>query len=41
MSIQAAIKRLSLIIDFVSGNYHPTKKEIIERLYEEGFNIST
>lgn len=41
MSIQAAIKRFSLIIDFVSGNYHPTKKEIIERLYEEGINIST
>lgn len=41
MSIQAAIKRLSLIIEFVSGNYHPTKKEIIEQLYEDGFNIST
>ena len=41
MSVQAAIKRLSLIIEFVSGNYHPTKKEIIEQLLEDGFNIST
>ena len=41
MSIQATIKRLSLIIELVSAKYKPTKQEILEYLKNEGFKIDS
>lgn len=40
MSLQAAIKRLSLIIDKVSCSHFPTKKEILEYVRDTGIKIS-
>ena len=39
MSVQAIIKRLSLIIDLVSGINKPTKKEILDFLQNEGLKV--
>ncbi|MDK2977953.1 MAG: hypothetical protein PWP52_667 [Bacteroidales bacterium] len=40
MSLQAAIKRLSLIIDKVSRSHYPTKKEILKYVRDTGIKIS-
>jgi len=40
MSLQAAIKRLSLIIDKVSRSHYPTKKEIFDFVNDTGIKMS-
>lgn len=40
MSTQATIKRLSLIVELISGIHKPTKKEILEYLKQEGFKLT-
>ena len=40
MSIQAAIKRLALIIDKVSRSHYPTKKEILDYVNDTGIKMS-
>lgn len=40
MSLQAAIKRLSLIIDKVSRSHYPTKKEILDYVNDTGIKMS-
>jgi|LakMenE18May11ns_1017448.scaffolds.fasta_scaffold9934814_3 predicted DNA-binding transcriptional regulator YafY len=40
MSTQGTIKRYTLIIQKTSGPYHPTFKEILDHLEDQGFNIS-
>lgn len=40
MSLQAAIKRLSLIIDKISRSHYPTKKEILDYVNDTGIKMS-